>query len=233
MYISELSNSYIRHNCTECPGGSPPIGETDGEKDDLAVECSEGRLLVAFDDGDLLVYYDRRSEFNGLVSADSDDDIAVAALFLFLNRHCFNGLYRVNRKGLFNVPFNGSKSGSFSPDTVIIFAILLMIFGYYIMLVIGKTMFLSVMGKSIGDENRYHKQPKLMHWPESKYRRLRDKATITHHTNATENTINLQPYTSPPQHMRKTTNRNRLLNSIIIILFIKNAINLKEYFRFY
>ena len=61
---------------------------------------------------------DAREEFNGLVSAGSDDDIAVAALFLFLNRHCFNGLYRVNRKGLFNVPFNGSKGGSFSPEII-------------------------------------------------------------------------------------------------------------------
>lgn len=78
-----------------------------------------------------------------------------------------------------------------------------------------------MMGKSIGNENRYHKQPKPMHWPESKYRRLRDKATITHHTNITKNVINLQPYTSPPQHMRTTTNRNRPLptrepNTIII-----------------
>ena len=79
----------------------------------------------------------------------------------------------------------------------------------------------TMMGKSIGNENRYHKQPKPMHWPESKHRRLRDKATITHHTNVIEDKINLQPYISPPQHMRTTTNRNRPLpirepNTIII-----------------
>lgn len=45
-------------------------------------------------------FYEKRSLFN----CGETSDVQTASLFIFLNRTCFNGLYRVNAKGGFNVP---------------------------------------------------------------------------------------------------------------------------------
>lgn len=49
-------------------------------------------------------YYQQRDRYNALTLND-DTRIEKAALFIFINKTCFNGLYRVNRKGCYNVPF--------------------------------------------------------------------------------------------------------------------------------
>jgi len=50
-------------------------------------------------------YYDKRNLFNTRESNQTTQ----AALFIFLNRTCFNGLYRVNKKNEFNVPIGSYK----------------------------------------------------------------------------------------------------------------------------
>ena len=56
-------------------------------------------------------YYEQREKFNETALSDKTA-IEKAALFIFLNKTCFNGLYRVNKKGKFNVPFGKHEAPS-------------------------------------------------------------------------------------------------------------------------
>lgn len=56
-------------------------------------------------------YYSLREHYNDKMMK-AEYDVELAALFVFINKHCFNGLYRVNGKGLFNVPYNNSRRTS-------------------------------------------------------------------------------------------------------------------------
>ncbi len=69
------------------------------------------------------LFYEKRDRFNELKLDESNKvivgldptifhkiNLEKTALFIFLNKTCFNGLYRVNKKGDFNVPFNSAKN---------------------------------------------------------------------------------------------------------------------------
>lgn len=68
----------------------------------------ESEYLPLEQEEQISYYYYKREQFNRLKLANNNPS-ELAALFIFLNRTCFNGLYRVNKKGEFNVPIGSYK----------------------------------------------------------------------------------------------------------------------------
>lgn len=102
MYISdinaELINSYriIRDNVEELIG---------------MLSVYQSKYLTADAENRKKIYYKKRERFNDIkINGDESINIEKAALFIFLNKTCFNGLYRVNRSGGFNVPMGAYKN---------------------------------------------------------------------------------------------------------------------------
>lgn len=71
----------------------------------LEIFQHEFHALEGNEDNKKVYYYQKRDLYNTRKQESSEQ----AALFIFLNRTCFNGLYRVNRKNEYNVPMGGYK----------------------------------------------------------------------------------------------------------------------------
>lgn len=74
----------------------------------------EKRFLPLNQEERKVMYYDLREKFNNdLASINFNEvnnkNVERASEFIFFNRTCFNGLFRVNKKGFFNVPMGVYK----------------------------------------------------------------------------------------------------------------------------
>lgn len=63
---------------------------------------------------DETLFYSHRARFNRLVNNGGANSSEAAQLFYYLNRTCYNGLCRFNRKGEFNVPFGKYKTVNYA-----------------------------------------------------------------------------------------------------------------------
>ena len=83
----------------------------------LKLENNEMQMLFLpmDENGRKYFYYTVRERFNSTTLTE-ETATEKAAQFIFLNKTCFNGLYRVNRKGQFNVPMGAYKNPTICDD---------------------------------------------------------------------------------------------------------------------
>ena len=73
------------------------------------LDKKEKEFLILDNDARQQYFYDIRAKYNSY-TLNEDIDVKRASEFIFLNRTCFNGLYRVNKDGKFNVPCGKYKN---------------------------------------------------------------------------------------------------------------------------
>ena len=79
-------------------------------------------IIKYLDSGEITneTYFSIREIYNQKILNKSFDTFG-AALAIWINKHCFNGLYRVNKAGLFNVPFyNKTNISSIDEDNLVL-----------------------------------------------------------------------------------------------------------------
>lgn len=100
VYISDINAELINTYITIRDNSDELISRLKAMESDYLVKDADARKKA---------YLEARARFNAL-KRDGIRDTEAASLMIFLNRTCFNGLYRVNKAGDYNVPMGVYKN---------------------------------------------------------------------------------------------------------------------------
>lgn len=100
VYISDINAELINTYITIRDNSDELISRLKVMESDYLAKDADARKKT---------YLEARARFNAL-KRDGIRDVEVATLMIFLNRTCFNGLYRVNKAGDYNVPMGAYKN---------------------------------------------------------------------------------------------------------------------------
>lgn len=102
IYISDINKSLITtYKCIK------------NNVDDLIESLNNIEMsYLSLDDKERKIYFNNKRDRFNCLKLDNNDirNVEIASLMIFLNKTCFNGLYRENKKGLFNVPIGSYKN---------------------------------------------------------------------------------------------------------------------------
>lgn len=114
--LFDILNTYEMDEIMICDTNAELLNAYRNIKDDLdlLIECLseyQSEHLRRNNEGRKEYFYDQREKFNQLLKyPTTTNSLTRASLFIYLNKTCFNGLYRVNRRGLYNVPIGSYKN---------------------------------------------------------------------------------------------------------------------------
>lgn len=100
VYISDINAELINTYITIRDNSDELISRLKTMESDYLAKDADARKKA---------YLEARARFNAL-KRDGIRDAEAATLMIFLNRTCFNGLYRVNKAGDYNVPMGAYKN---------------------------------------------------------------------------------------------------------------------------
>lgn len=98
------------HLCASRPGFSATLTDINGELIRTYVAIRDEVDVLIEKLGRLRAKHEKKQYLKVRAQQPSElSDVDAAARFIYLNKTCFNGLYRVNSRGLFNVPMGSYR----------------------------------------------------------------------------------------------------------------------------